>query len=265
MSIRTNQLWGIKMERKISMRDFLTGTIGGTTGILLSHPFDTAKTIYQSTGRKGLRNALNSRNLAGRFYRGVVPPLLGSVFEKSLVFGVHGNLHRFLQREKPHRRYRNHFIAGYLAGVTCCVVVTPVERLKIKMQNGALLRRMLYTNENLFRYLYRGYLATTLREGMGFGIYFTVYHYLRGETPPDNLLYSLLYGGATGMIAWTIIFPIDLVKTIQQQTDRTLRQSAQSIYQTYGLAGFYRGLPFSLMRAIPLHAGVFLGAEAVRR
>ena len=70
-------------------------------------------------------------------------------------------------------------------------------------------------------------------------------------------------GGISGAVSWTFIYPADIIKTHKQKnSEYTYSQIIKNINNQYGMRGFYRGFSFSLMRAVPLHAGVFLGYEA---
>jgi solute carrier family 25 carnitine/acylcarnitine transporter 20/29 len=76
-----------------------------------------------------------------------------------------------------------------------------------------------------------------------------------------------LFGGITGLVSWLVIYPSDLIKTrIQDKSNiKTTSQIVRDIYNSsnkkIGFLNFYDGLSWALMRAIPLHAGVFLGME----
>ena len=74
--------------------------------------------------------------------------------------------------------------------------------------------------------MYKGLTPTILREMIGCGTYFTSYEVLTAYFTPQNearpgILGLLLSGGLTGVITWTVMFPIDVVKSrIQMQTQR---------------------------------------------
>lgn len=254
---------------------FLTGTIGGATGIILSHPFDTIKTVYQSGNHKNIIESAKyiynnsfKENLTKKgiknFYRGIIPPLIGTGIEKSIVFGVQKNLEN---KKLSNNIHINNFISGFVAGSVCCAIVTPVEKFKIKIQNGNtfmnLLNELIKLNfKNKVKYLYRGYSATLMRESPGFGIYFTCYNFLKNNTKSMTPLHGLLYGSLTGIISWSFIYPVDPIKTLQQEKNISIIKSINNIYSHYGFKGFYRGFSLSLFRAIPLHSGVFLGVES---
>ena len=58
---------------------------------------------------------------------------------------------------------------------------------------------------------------------------------------------------------------LDLIKTkyqaIKNNSDTKVINVIKEIYKNYGYRGFYHGFKYAIMRAIPLHGGVFLGYE----
>jgi hypothetical protein len=79
---------------------------------------------------------------------------------------------------------------------------------------------------------------------------------------------QFLAGGICGIMCWLVVFPLDLVKSlIQKETLQTkpkygnTRNCVQDIYKRGGLAGFYRGITVTLIRAFPIHSLNFLVYE----
>lgn len=218
----------------MELQSYINGYISGMVGIILSHPFDTIKTNIQS----------NKKVLLGfkSLYRGVLPPLLGVGLEKSIVFGTYNNVSNSY----------NTVISGAISGLVASIIVTPIERFKILRQNN------IACNVIRMRDLYRGFSATLTREIPGFSIYFTAYNYLYD----GDIRKSFLYGAISGAIAWTFIYPQDLVKT-NMQSNSHIHCSVYmyKIYKSGGILGFYKGFHLALLRAMPLHGGAFFTME----
>ena len=68
-------------------------------------------------------------------------------------------------------------------------------------------------------------------------------------------------------MAWIFIYPSDLIKTKMQDVNNNLKlnEIILDVYKKNGLKGFYKGFHFAAARAIPLHAGVFLGYELSKK
>jgi hypothetical protein len=229
------------------MENFISGSIGGFVGVLISHPIDTIKTRIQLGTAKNITSAIQMK----KFYSGIRAPLIGIPLEKSIVFGFY-NLSQSYGL--------NPFWSGIIGGFMSTLIVTPVEYFKINLQN----KNTVDLKSVKLSTIYRGFIPTVFRETPGFGIYFTSYNYLNDNYNKDNsYMKTFCYGGASGLLAWMFIYPSDLVKTIKQDKNNNLKinEIITKIYKDNGLRGFYKGFHFAAARAIPLHAGVFLGYE----
>lgn len=229
--------------------DFAYGLYGGLVGTILSHPFDTIKTRIQSEKATNIINAIKQKKL----YAGLTPPLIGIMMEKSVVFGFY---------DIAKKNNYNDFISGIFSGLMCTAIVVPIDRIKITLQNK---QEIIFSNLNL-RYLYKGTSITFFRETPGFGIYFTTYNYLNNKYNQEKTLYkNFIFGALSGLNAWNFIYPSDLIKTNMQANNTNLFLTIRHIYFTYGLTGFYKGFSLAIMRAMPLHGGVFLGYELSKK
>jgi solute carrier family 25 carnitine/acylcarnitine transporter 20/29 len=229
--------------------EFVCGMIGGVVGTIFSHPPDTVKTRIQS----GTVNTFKQAIVMGNLYRGISAPLLGIGFEKLIVFGFYGECKKMGFSDA---------ISGLVGGFASTLIVVPVDRIKIIMQNKETLTKKLFLPSSL----YKGFSITLFRETPGFGIYFTTYNKLTNKFNTEkNLTKSFVFGSISGLTSWIFIYPSDLIKTQYQalKTDSniSITQVISSIYKKDGFFGFYRGFNFAIMRALPLHGGVFFGYE----
>ncbi|PVU88934.1 hypothetical protein BB559_003492 [Furculomyces boomerangus] len=125
--------------------------------------------------------------------------------------------------------------------------------------------------------LYSGFNIHIVRDFSGTGIYFGAYEaskeILRRMTSSENTgpFTHMMAGGICGVLAWVIIFPIDLVKSVYQKNllalpnvKQTYTNCLKEIYRSYGTRGFYRGIEVTLIRAFPLHALNFTVYEWMR-
>ena len=237
---------------------FISGCVGGIVGTTLSHPIDTIKTKTQSNNMsiiKNIRGIYNFNGLFG-FYKGFIPPLLSISLEKAAVFGVYNNIYN---REIVNGTYTNHLFSGYISGITASIFVAPLEAIKIHQQNmtnGYPIRKC-YSNLLTCGQLYRSIIPTLSREPPGFAIYFSVYHKLLEIGPLNNLFGTFVYGSLAGCASWLAVYPTDVIKTRHQlNNNRYLLTTARECYERRIL---YKGFSLSIIRAIPLHGGAFLG------
>lgn len=249
--------------------NFIGGLIGGSFGTAVAHPFDTIKTVYQSDINGKYKNIIEcSKNIYKTekirgFYKGVIPPIIGIGFEKCIVFGTYSNVKNLNIFQNV---YSNIFLAGIISGICCTSVVTPVEKVKIIMQNSKMKEGIckIIKKEGIAS-LYKGWSATLFREVPGYGIYFTTYEFCKNKYQSIQPYHTMLFGGLSGFNAWLFIYPSDPVKTLMQNENIGLKESVLKIYSKYGIRGFYKGFGLGLFRSVPLHAGVFLGYETFMR
>eukprot|EP01091_Cochliopodium_minus_P003619 TRINITY_DN13605_c0_g1_i1.p1 TRINITY_DN13605_c0_g1~~TRINITY_DN13605_c0_g1_i1.p1 ORF type:complete len:319 (-),score=73.71 TRINITY_DN13605_c0_g1_i1:54-1010(-) len=118
--------------------------------------------------------------------------------------------------------------------------------------------------------LMRGYTACLSREIVYSSVYFPTFEFFKRifkkqeNISTNNLpFYALLVsGGCSGVIGWSIIFPIDVVKSRMQSeigpvyNRRSMYDVAINIYKTESLSAFYKGIRPALLRAFPVHAVV---------
>ena len=234
------------------MNEFVYGTIGGMTGIIISHPFDTIKTRLQSQHAPSFLDAVKQKKL----YSGITTPLLGVMLEKSIVFGCYD----YAKQNGYHP-----FYSGLFGGFMSTLIVTPVDRIKINIQNQTPIP---------WKSLYRGFIPTLCRETPGFGIYFTTYQYLSRYNKEQNSFKYFLFGSLSGFMAWLFIYPSDFIKTRIQSTKHiSIGSVIKDIWneqnptqnKRIGFCNFYKGFSLAMLRALPLHGGVFLGYELSKR
>ena len=260
--------------KKFQTKTFLYGTFGGLCGITLSHPFDTVRVVYQEGNYKNIwdcAKTIYKEHGITSFYRGLVPPLIGVALEKCALFGVYDNFKRcnpfFDKSDKSDKSYNytNTFISGIFAGLVTTTIVTPVEKVKILLQNKKKITINSIVKQGGVSALYNGWSATLFREVPGYGIYFTTYEYLKNTFGLPNPYTPAIYGALCGVASWTFIYPADPIKTKMQNNSIGFKEALSIIMKNEGLMGLYRGMPLALFRAIPLHGGVFMGYEFCNR
>lgn len=245
----------------LNSKHFAAGISGGMLGTTLSHPLDTIRINYQEKPWKSplqCASSIYSKFGPKGFYKGYIPPLIGVGLEKCIVFGSYNNIKNMNTFDNY---YKNVFYSGTIAGLLCTTIVTPVERIKILVQTSEHKNTLSVIRKLTIPRLYIGWTATLFREVPGFGLYFCTYEYLKNNTKKMTPLKTMLYGGASGMMAWLFIYPSDPIKTKMQHTNIGIFEAAGKIVEEHGFKGFYRGFSWALYRAIVLHAGVFLGYE----
>ena len=122
--------------------------------------------------------------------------------------------------------------------------------------------------------LYRGAAVTAAREAQAYGMWFFVFEALMRREVQKRPIGSrredisagkvALYGGIAGEALWLASYPFDVVKSKLQSdgfgAQMRYRSAVDCALQTWraeGLAGFWRGIGPTLLRAMPVSAGTF--------
>lgn len=175
-----------------------------------------------------------------------------------------------------------------MAGIANSIVSGPVEHIRTRLQiqpsvsssgteifKGPIpLIRSIYSQYGM-KGIFKGQSITLLREGIGYGVYFSFYenliqmeiqkqkeskqlHFKRSDIPAWKLC---TFGGLSGYVLWISIFHLDVIKT-KIQTDGFTKatnkyggilQCSQKIWLDGGLKGFYRGKRGSLSLPFLFH------------
>ena len=243
---------------------FLAGCFGGLIGTTFSHPLDTIRIKTQSNNMMIKENIINIYRNAGvyGFYKGFIPPLLSISLEKAVVFGVYNNVYN---KKLLKNNVTNTLFSGYISGLVASLFVVPLEAIKIHQQdiiNGYPFIKCFRDLVNNGR-LYSSLIPTLFREPPGFAIYFSVYNKLNEMIPYYHIIQPLIYGSIAGCVSWLFIYPADVIKTrLQLSKNKGLFEIIKDSYYKNLL---YKGFSLSIMRAIPLHGGAFLGYEYIRK
>jgi hypothetical protein len=98
---------------------------------------------------------------------------------------------------------------------------------------------------------------------------FPVYEHLKRKIGNDTVIDLLLASGLSKMSASLLTYPHEVIRSrmmdIRTSTGVSFWQTCRTIVKTEGFAGFYAGLPISLVRVIPNTCVTFLTYELVLR
>ena len=123
------------------------------------------------------------------------------------------------------------YLAGCGGGVLQTTVLVPLDLVKCRLQVDGQSKvrqyrgvfdcfRQVLRHEGV-RGLYIGYRSTLLREVPSFGVYFLSYEIFKKsllryfdcvEESPAGLLSMIVAGGFAGMLTWSSIYPLDVIK-----------------------------------------------------
>lgn len=285
-------------ETKTSpVKYFISGGFGGICTVIAGHPLDTIKVRLQTmpkpkSGESPLytgtwdcaRKTVKREGVLG-LYKGMGAPIAGvaPIFAISFFgFGVGKRLQQ-TSEDQPLTTPQL-FYAGAFSGIFTTVIMAPGERIKclLQIQQGGTqpqkysgpvdVVKQLY-REGGIRSIFKGTVATLLRDVPASGMYFMTYEWLQKMlAPKDNkseigILRTIFAGGMAGIANWLVGIPADVLKSrLQTAPEGTypngLRDVFSKLMKEEGPAALYRGCTPVMLRAFPANAACFIGFEA---
>lgn len=281
--------------KKDPVKEFIAGGFGGSCLVLVGHPLDTVKVRLQTmpdvkpgqspvyTGTLDCTKKIISNEGVKGLYKGMFAPLIGVTPMYAVCFLGFG-VGKSLQTPKlPDGQftYGQTFMAGLMAGVFTTGIMAPGERVKCLLQIQASGGEKKYSGfmdcvkklyaEGGIRSIYKGTIATLLRDVPASGVYFMTYEMLKKAVADPNNPGSLspirtvFAGGMAGIFNWMVALPIDVGKSRFQTAPEGRYKNLASVYkeliQKDGVRAFYKGATPVILRAFPANAACFLGYE----
>ena len=214
------------------MSDFLAGSISGLSQVIVGFPFDTIKIHLQNGKRIHYRDFLFRH-----YFRGIPYPMFFSCINNSLSFGVY------------HSVFSNYstssIVSGWVAGLATVPFIHIQDTGKVRRQLGERLTfRHFITTHGIF--------ATILRETTAMSIYFSTYERMKQTNIP-----TFISGGITGLLNWTLTYPIDVVRNRVYGQRINIREAIQQ-------RDFWRGYSVCALRAILVNSVGFFVFETAK-
>jgi len=304
------------------VKAFTTAT---ATKPLLPSPIAAAMPVpkYKYSGTLDcVQQSIRDKGLSS-LYKGFTTRLVGGMLENGIHFVAYATIKREVLHQKQLGSVANAELsfwelamAGAGSGAVMSLVTTPVELIKCRMQVAAQQAKPRYANpidcivqtvqqEGGLKALYKGHVSTMYREVPGSFCWYLTYEVvcegflqymlakglMQTKSREDLPMWCHLLGGAAaGVMYWTVIFPVDTVKSILQTQNITnpastttttttttspfaaaktnhmsFQQALLQIYQQRGFRGLYRGWGATALRAAPADAVLFAGYEQTLR
>jgi solute carrier family 25 carnitine/acylcarnitine transporter 20/29 len=227
------------------------------------------------------------------YYKGLAWPLYSIPMVNAIVFAGYESAKKMMNiaRGKEMTIWEG-LAAGAWAGLVNCIIVTPVEMVKIQQQMegiGSMEQQTPATKvaKNLYRYkgfrtLYKANYVTVLREVCGWAAQFAAYEGARNGLTKfagqGSTVIDFFSGGFSGLVGWVFQYPQDIIKTkiqmdvygAQYKNHRILRDGgtvdcAKEIWRKDGWRGFWVGFSACATRAFIANAFTFLAYEQAKK
>ena len=217
------------------LHGFCAGIAAGGAGVLVGHPFDTLK-VKMQVKMQVARQATTIASHAATavvprqanlmtLYRGVLPPLLSTGIVQSLNFGIFENSRNWLNRNLAGAEAEDLLppplwstsAAALFSGAATSPLTAIVTKVKLIQQvRGTAMVDVLRSVHNLqpFRHFP---LHCTL-EAFGRAVYMTTYFGAKqlitaNEYDETEFGWRVLCGATSGVVAWTAIYPLDVLRS----------------------------------------------------
>ena len=253
-------------------------TIAASSASLIStvigYPIDSVKTRMQTYSYPSIaacvRHTYRVEGSAG-FYRGLVIPLATVTMARTTSFSIYEWSRAALQStcDWSPTSYQSTFLSGMLAGVSVSVLAAPFELTKLASQldqlmyqrpSGSPQMSTWETARSIYRRMgprgfYSGYTYHACRDSLGTGLFFTTYNKMKsllsgGQATAPPWVHAVS-GGTCGIVAWTLVYPIDTLKAV---TQRDLLSGKPSRTTSIVWRTLYRGVHVSLLRSAIINA-----------
>jgi len=259
----------ISYKLKHRSPEYAAGFLSSATNIILTYPVN--KLIFRQQIYR-LRTIDAYRQLKNEgfsiLYRGMPLPLLQKTLSLSIMFGTNSHyLHIFQSSSKKDHWYHQP-LASALSGSTEAIL-TPLERTQVLLQtpkynhlirNGFHAFVLMYKRYGIIEY-YRGLTLILMRNTIANMIFFGCRKPMKNILPTassdmQHTLYDFFSGGLLGALLSTFIYPINVLKNVQQSElggryDRPLN-IFRSVYEERGnsLKEFYIGARWNFVRSL---------------
>ncbi|KCV73164.1 hypothetical protein H696_00707 [Fonticula alba] len=267
----------------------VSGLAGGVCCVYAGQPFDTIKVRMQTAPAATYRNPIDCLVKTVRnesmcaVYKGSSAALMSIVTENMVLFTANAAIKRAMVsngfvREDEELSLAQCAIAGGFAGVFSSTAICPAEVLKVRLQTSVAAKGLspLAVARDVFRTsgpagFFRGLPSLWMRDipfnFLFLGSYEAIcagISYAGGKTKDDmNPAELFVSGGLAGMVAWSCVFPVDVIKSRSQSSSgkMPLFRTIATLYQQEGIRTFYRGCSAAVLRAFPANAALLAGFE----
>jgi len=249
--------------------EYLAGFLSSATNIILTYPAN--KLIFrQQIYRFNTNDAYQQLKKEGfKFlYRGMPLPLLQKTLSLSIMFGTNSHYLWLFQSFSNQDHWYYQPIASALAGSTEAIL-TPLERTQVLLQtpkynhmirNGFHAFNLMYQHYGIIEY-YRGLTLILIRNSFSNMIFFACRKPIKDLLPSpssdfQHSIYDFLSGGLLGAVLSTFIYPLNVIKNVQQSElggryDHPLN-IFRSVYEQRGnsMKEFYIGAKWNFVRSL---------------
>jgi hypothetical protein len=253
---------------------YFAGVIYASMVTATGHPFDLVKAriqsnIYNTTSvTKCISQSIKTDGILG-LYRGAMAPFLSHIIKRPYQYPIVEYL-----KTLPNTKSYHNYLYGAITGSTTAFIGTPLQVIKVGMQTTD--NKNYKTTSEYVRYVYRkyslrgfyrGFRMTFVKDLSYSSIYLGTYFTIRDTLGTDKIIYTSIAGICANVLTWTLLIPIDTVKTLIQKpgNKKNITETVNYVYSVYGIKGFWRGLIPIYYRTIPVAGISMIGYEFIKK
>lgn len=298
-STTSNNASPASIEAPVALHELIAGATAGSAGIFVGHPLDTLKVRMQmlpSTSSTSV-SALFFNSRYGSVWKGVFPPVMMAGVLNAQIFFTYGRstvmMNSLLDIREGEPSLLRDGVCGLFTGLVSALIMTPTEHVKTRLQtqhesnvtlskggsgkSEVFYRNGLHATQDIYQKagikgLYRGFVATALRQGPAFAVYFTTYNALKERASKHydqnkSLITSILAGGFAGSLSWAVTYPVDLIKSriqampLDSKMNCSMITVGRQFVQENGWRALFRGFGLTVIRAFPVNGVIFTTYE----
>jgi hypothetical protein len=223
--------------------DFLPGLLSGLTRVTISYPFDYIRVYLQKNEYPNIRSYFKSNGYNPlKLYRGIKYPLSIVPFDRAITFKFYEDLNK---------RKINPYWSSFLVSMVTCIYGVPLQSINTNyILSNSHVSYLEFLKRYRANFVYRSFLIEYSRLVIGSTIYMGTYGNLRKITPEDKK-YHMLNGMLANMFLWTIVYPLDTLRTEHSTTKLSILQTIQQRIKKHKIRSFYSGIGLVYIRTIP--------------
>ncbi|MBX3709108.1 MAG: hypothetical protein KIT56_00660 [Gammaproteobacteria bacterium] len=227
---------GVSQSNQFSnyyQKAIVTGLMVGPISSTLTFPIDKVAFVYQTWNQPLSPTVREAFKVAFRKpFNGYFPGVLNSACKNIFLFPAKAFFERQLEAI-PIAPQTNKKLSAFFAGLFTVYVSSPISVIKALRYNNLPVSQIRQLN---YLDLFRGVHATALRDGVQFGVYFSMLSFIS-----NYMSNPALSGAIAGLLGAIASNPFSVVSTNQKILGTSMVDTTVKLYKENGVRRFYPG------------------------